>query len=207
MERAVEVVRAGAGGGKRAIVALRLVRESVWTRLFETDFGDYFDSKYRTGECGASGGEWASAWVIADEDERIELEAAFVFMANERDVRSALELVGAHDARKKRELGSRWIAPEDEVPERHRWFLDAYREALEAGESDVPVLREELLDATWFRVVRTLLGIEIEPKVAMDSIVGPSEFARERDRHESEAARHLYDVWWEVHGRGRGRIE
>ena len=84
-------------------------------------------------------------------------------------------------------------------------FIDAYRAALERGVAELPVLREEVLDATWFRVVRTLLGIEIEPKVAMDSIVGASEFARERDSHESEAARHLYDVWWEVHRRGRGR--
>lgn len=188
-------------------MALRLVRESAWARLFETDFGDYFDSKFRTGECVASGSEWASAWLYAEEDERIELEAAFVFMQDAREVHIALEIVGAHDAGKRRELGARWVAPEDELPERHRWFVEAYREAVERGEPDVPVLRELVLDATWFRVVRTLLGIEIEPKVAMDSIVTPSEFARERDSHESEAARHLYDVWWDVHGRGRGRFE
>jgi hypothetical protein len=188
-------------------VTLRLVRESAWTRLFETDFGDYFDSKYRTGECVASGSEWASAWIHADDDERIELEAAFVFMDDAREVRVALEMVGAHDPAKQRELGSRWIAPEDELPERHRWFLDAYREAVERGEPDVPVRRELVLDATWFRVVRTLLGIEFESKIALDSIVGPDEFTRERDAHPSEAARHLYDVWWEVHRHGRGRCE
>ncbi len=185
---------------------MRLVRESAWARLFETEFGDYFDSKFRTGECAATGLEWADAWARADEDERIELEAAFVFMTDEREVMAALERVGEHAAHKRRELGSRWIAPDDELPERHRMFIDAYRAALERGVEELPVLREEVLDATWFRVVRTLLGIEIEPKVAMDSIVGASEFARERDAHESEAARHLYDVWWEVHRRGRGRF-
>ncbi len=188
-------------------MALRLVRESAWTRLFETEFGDYFDSKFRTGECAATGEEWASAWASAEEDERIELEAAFVFMTDAREVHAALDRVGAYDAAKRRELGSRWIAPEDELPERHRRFIDAYQSALDAGDPELPVLREELLDATWFRVVRTLLGIEIEPKVAMDTVVGPSEFAAERASHESEAARHLYDVWWEVHRRGRGRIE
>lgn len=186
-------------------MAIVLLRESAWTRLFETDFGDYFDSKYRTGECAASGEQWASAWIEADEDERIELEAAFVFMGDEREVSAALARVGERDPSKKRELGSRWIAGDDELPERHRRFIDAYRAALEAGEPELPTLRELVLDATWFRVVRTLLGLEIERKVAGDFVVGPKEFARERDAHESEAARHLYNVWWDVHGRGRGR--
>lgn len=185
---------------------LRLLRESPWARLFETEFGDYFDSKYRTGECAASGAQWAEAWAAADEDERIELEAAFVFMADEREVRAALEIVGAYDPTKRRELGSRWIAPDDPLPERHRRFLDAYRRALdEQLEDELPRLELEVHEATWFRVRRTMLGLEIEHKAAIDYRVGEREFFDERDRHESEQVRHLYDVWWAVHGRGRGR--
>jgi hypothetical protein len=184
---------------------LRLLRESAWARVFETDFGDYYDSKFRTGECEASGAQWAEAWLSADDDERIELEAAFVFMQDEREVSEALERVGERDPGKRRELGSRWVGPEDEHSERHRWFLDAYREALEGGDPDLPVRSEVVLEATWFRVVRTLLGVEIEPKVAADALVSASEFFRERDEHSLERVRHLYDVWWEVHRRGRGR--
>lgn len=186
-------------------ITLRLVRESRWARLFETEFGDYFDSKYRTGECDADGLAWAEAWIAADEDERIELEAAFVFMSDEAHVTTALDAIGAVDARKRNELGSRWIAPDDELPERHHRFIDAYRTALEEQLVDLPVLDLEVLDATWFRVRRTILGLEIEHKTAVDHRVSEREFLDERDGHESPHTRHLYDVWWEVHGRGRGR--
>ncbi len=186
-------------------VVLRLVRESRWARIFETEFGDYFDSKFRTGECDADGRAWAEAWLAADEDERIELESAFVFMSDEAHVSAALALVGEVDAAKRNELGSRWIAPDDELPERHHRFIDAYRRALEEGLEELPVIEIEVLDATWFRVRRTILGLEIEHKTALDHRVSEREFLDERDAHESATARHLYDVWWEVHGRGRGR--
>jgi hypothetical protein len=186
-------------------MGLRLLRESPWTRLYETEVGDYFDSKFRTGECEASGADWARAWVAADEDGRIELEAAFVFMQDEGEVRAALEGVGAVDAGKRRELGSRWIGPEDALPERHRRFLDAYREALEGGDPDLPRRRETVLEATWFRVTRTLLGVEIEPKIGPDALVSAREFHAERDGQPQAATRHLYDVWWEVRGGARGR--
>jgi hypothetical protein len=120
-------------------------------------------------------------------------------------VSAALEAIGAMDPGKRRELGSRWVGPEDALPARHRRFLDAYREALEGGDPDLPRLRETVLDATWFRVVRTLLGVELESKVGADVLVSARDFFAERDAHAQEATRHLYDVWWEVRGGPRGR--
>ncbi|MDP3277154.1 MAG: hypothetical protein Q8Q09_18325 [Deltaproteobacteria bacterium] len=183
------------------MASLRLIRENAWVRVYETESGDYTDSKLRTHECVLDGPAWFALWHEGDEDTRMDLEAAFVFWDDQDAVEQALALVGAVDPAAQRALGSRWIAPDDPVPVRHTQFLAAYRIAQIRRDLDLPQLHVELLDAAWFRVVRTMLGVELESKIDRDFIVLEREVRDEEARCEDPFLRSFYALWWSTHRR------
>jgi hypothetical protein len=143
--------------------SFKIVRENAWVVEYDTPWGRYVDSKYRTCDCTRSADEFVAAWMGGDEREQRDLEAAFVFFPPEpaAEAEKVLQAIRAFDAHRSERMRSSWSATLREyTAEQLAFVLGLARHAVAEG-----LCSRIVGECEWFRVSFNEAGFWIETKL------------------------------------------